>query len=86
MIISDMDCVNAHVNWDITKPEAVEAWKRIRIFIEESCKKPEKKPANKIKPCSNDSCYCYSSAENDGTNCMSYHFEELADRCNDYRE
>ena len=50
MIISDMDCVNAYVNWDITKPEAVEAWKRIRIFIEESCKKPEKKPANKIKP------------------------------------
>ena len=34
MIISDMDCVNAHVNWDITKAEAVLAWGRIKKFME----------------------------------------------------
>ena len=48
MIISDMDCVNAYVNWDITKAEAVLAWGRIKKFIEDSCKKPDN---TQNKPC-----------------------------------
>ena len=38
-----------------------------------------------IKPCSNEECGSYNFDQRDGSNCMSFDFDELEDRCNDYR-
>ena len=40
---------------------------------------------DKIKPCSNKECRNYHAGEYDDTNCLSYHLDELEDRCPDYR-